>query len=316
MPKDLGGFLMGETSLATIYNYGLPLSDGLIGGFSAFPLAAPSHVFNIEGLGIVYAYSVICGGPIPVPPSTTKPPLKPDSISFELLDSVLGLDNYTATISVTLAANSHDAINLTGQAITQHCSLVYMMGEGVIKFQFVSDEWEMVTGGLIQEIDLGKLVVKQKMASEYKFQDVVGPMGPLKENKMVVGWVADALKATLNQTQFTPMENGIVSTLFQWGRGGDMKAGYSVNQTWMALGGAVGVLSHYILMQYEAGITGKCAFSGLQDAGVIDMPENATEIIVTTTSICLMMHLIGPNSQLPIITSPPYERNVDLHPRH
>ncbi|KAJ3358198.1 hypothetical protein HDU91_005298, partial [Kappamyces sp. JEL0680] len=72
--SDLGNFLQGETDLALIYNYALPTSDGLLGGWSSWPLTNPGNDFYMYRIvlltartdnGTAYALYVNCFPEIP-----------------------------------------------------------------------------------------------------------------------------------------------------------------------------------------------------------------------------------------------------------
>ncbi|KAI9344619.1 hypothetical protein BDR26DRAFT_857293, partial [Obelidium mucronatum] len=296
MPRDLGNFMMGETSLSSIYNYGLPLSDGLVGGFSAYPLVAPSKEFIVEGKGAVYAFSVVCSDPVAALQSGNTNQ-KPHTLSLEIVASVLENYSYNATISITIPAESHDFTSLIDQDVIQYCDIVYTINRGVIKFNFVADEWGMVAGGQIQEIRVSsKLVVKHKSSTHVSTKDVMKTMNPLlhddKEAINLIKWFADALKLMFDHTTYSPMEFGAVPSLFQWGRNNDGVGLFDVDHSWQAIGGAIGAVSHYLLLQYNQNVTGSCAFSGIQEAGVIDMPSNTSLIIVTASAICLFLHLV------------------------
>ncbi|KAI9330761.1 hypothetical protein BDR26DRAFT_922431 [Obelidium mucronatum] len=283
---NVPGFLQGDTSLGVLYNYGLPLQDGLIGGWSAWPLAAPSRKFDVEGPGIVYAYMVSCGDLRRASNDTSIASGHPERIEFQLDQSELWTNMYTAMISVRFPARMHNWEQESDHDVIQKCTIAYVMGEGRIKFTFVADEWEMVTGGQIGQIWLEDQVLHKKdPASIRYFHDVSQYLGPTDKHIEVVDWFVEAFGDCVNNTFYEPTQQGGLVNMYQWGV---QDGKYDMSQTWQGIAGGIGAMSHYILMQYNGSEVASCRYSGIQHSGIIDIPEPVALLMLSTVIICFV----------------------------
>ncbi|KAJ3071871.1 hypothetical protein HDU98_004677 [Podochytrium sp. JEL0797] len=253
-------FVEGSASLATIYNYGLPLSDGLVGGFAAWPLAAPGFQFNVQGDGPVYAFKIVCSDSIPVGAS---PPIGPrDVLSSQILSSMVDASTLTATFSLRIPAHDHNMANFIDRDLVQTCNMTYVITTGLVKFTFVADEWQMVTGGKMQEIEMSnQLVVSQEMSPKLSFEQFMIGLTPGTnvQDVIIMTGFYDALSC-LNLTSFSPTQAGKISQLFKWAQ--NLEGQYDVSQMWQGLAGAIGAISHFQLNQYDGSKTDNCIYSG------------------------------------------------------
>ncbi|ORY35965.1 hypothetical protein BCR33DRAFT_790641 [Rhizoclosmatium globosum] len=284
---DLGSFLAGDSSLATIYNYGLPLLDGMIGGFSAWPAAAPNSMFDIEGLGTIFAFQVACSAP-----TLASKPVSRNTVAVELLHSSLGANDYNATISFQVSAYSHNVIENRNQDLIQVCDVKYVIGEGNIRTTFVADEWFMQTGGQVNEIQLSNnLVITQGM-------------------NYAVGYDAPSLNVRI--TQILSNKSGGTVALFHWAQ--DENQVHNVNQTWRGITGAIGAMSHFVLMQYNGSTKGECVYSAVKDHGIIGMPSDASLSILGSSAICFVFHLLQRlfDTEFPIAVAVLFAKNDDV----
>ncbi|KAJ3141942.1 anaphase-promoting complex subunit Hcn1 [Physocladia obscura] len=286
--NNVPGFLAGDASLATIYNYGLPLQDGLIGGWAAWPLSAPSTSFQVEGRGVVYAYAVTCGD-LRLTTSASILNQNETGISFRLLRSEHWTDVYNAFVEVTFPPNTHNWASYSNQSVQQRCVLKYIMGSGTIKFTFVSDEWEMVTGGQMDSIQLQGTIITQNMAQQYFFDDVANSMGSIMQYANIVDWFIEAFIDCMNSTKYQPTQAGVISSLFQWGQNGGV---YDLNKTWQGISGAIGSMSHYILMQYNGSTSATCLYYGTQGSGKIDVPSAFSQSLLGITYACFAIEIM------------------------
>ncbi|KAJ3285803.1 hypothetical protein HDU79_007063 [Rhizoclosmatium sp. JEL0117] len=283
---DLGSFLAGDSSLATIYNYGLPLLDGMIGGFSAWPAAAPNSMFDIEGLGTIFAFQVACSAP-----SLASKPVSRNTVAVELLHSSLGANDYNATISFQVSAYSHNVIENRNQDLIQVCDVKYVIGEGNIRTTFVADEWFMQTGGQVNEIQLSNnLVITQGMNYAVGYDAVRNRLQTSSTQIHVIQIFAKAFIECTNHTKYFPTQSGGTVSLFHWAQ--DENQVHNVNQTWRGITGAIGAMSHFVLMQYNGSTKGECVYSAVKDHGIIGMPSDASLSILGSSAICFVFHLL------------------------
>ncbi|KAJ3281610.1 hypothetical protein HDU79_010648, partial [Rhizoclosmatium sp. JEL0117] len=233
---NLGAFLMGDSSESTISNYGLPLADGLIGGFSAFPLAKPTTSFEMDGVGLVYATQVICDPPIPA--NLTMIPVSRNSMSFSLRETLLGVKDFSATLLIHISQGAHNAIHIKGD-IQQICYLKYIVGDGRVRYTFIGDEWSVMAGRVDQVQLNSNFVLAPKLSDGYNFSEVESALVDNGNHMDIVQWFAAAFNEVTNNTEYTSMRQDIVPSIVKWSR--DSTDGlYSVNQTWQGIAGVAG----------------------------------------------------------------------------
>ncbi|KAI8607955.1 hypothetical protein BC830DRAFT_1157358 [Chytriomyces sp. MP71] len=284
---NVAGFLEGDTNLGTIYNYGLPLADGIVGGWAAWPTASPSYSFSVEGAGVVYAYTVTCGN---LRPATIPGASKLRGTHFSLSDTSLWSNLFAATVSITFPAGAHNWDAHADEAVSQDCLLKYVMGNGVVKYAFVSDEWFMVSGGQMVSIKTNSQLVTQNMAQQLYFSQIVEDIGSTTTFIELVGWFAEALKLTLDGQTFIPTQSGKISNIIQWSR--NSQDLYDVDETWEGLSGAMGSISHYILMQYNGSASANCSYFGVKQSGEIVIPTVCGTIIYSAVALCFVCHIM------------------------
>ncbi|KAJ3075229.1 hypothetical protein HDU98_008836 [Podochytrium sp. JEL0797] len=286
---NIPGFLSGDASLATIYNYGIPLEDGLIGGWNAWPLSAPSMAFNMEGDGVVYAYSVVCGD-LSVTESNSPDDTKhPSRVRLSLIHSELWNEMYHAIIEIQFPANTHNWKEYSDRDVTQRCTIRYALGEGRVKFAFVSDEWLMVTGGQMNQITIeGQAIVKGD-PEKHHFDDVLQYMGSTSKYNNMTGWFVEVFTECVSGTTYDPTQAGKISSLFQWGQ--NNRRQYDLNQTWQGIAGAMGSMSHYLLMQYDGNAMSNCLYSGTQGSGIITIPPLVSTLMLSSILICFVAQI-------------------------
>ncbi|KAI8830074.1 hypothetical protein BJ741DRAFT_364483 [Chytriomyces cf. hyalinus JEL632] len=283
--NNIPGFLSGDASLGTIYNYGLPLADGLIGGWSAWPLFNPFNKFDVHGHGVIYAYSVVCGD-LEV---AAKPSATPDALSFGVSFAELWSSSFTAIVSVQFPPYYHSWKEHQSESVTQQCTVQYIMGEGQVKFTFVSDEWEMVTGGQMVEIKIKDKVLTQRMETRAYFGDVSQRIGSTSEHIDMTAWFTEAFYDCFNNTAYYPGQAGNISNLFQWGQNAGV---YDVDKTWTALSGAIGSMSHYITMQYNGSAVADCEYFGMEGSGTLDIPGSVRNVMLSAVGICFACQIM------------------------
>ncbi|ORY46880.1 hypothetical protein BCR33DRAFT_715293 [Rhizoclosmatium globosum] len=288
--SNLPGFLSGDTSLSVVYNYGLPLQDGLIGGWAAWPLSAPSRQFDVEGDGIVYLYTVNCGDAKPLTPNATLNALHPGRIQLSLEQSELWTNQYVAMVSFRFPAGTHSWSDYSAYDVHQKCQVKYVLGEGHVKFTFVSDEWLMVTGGQLDLIQVeDQILHKDSVDSNGRyFNDIIRHVGSTSKHIEMTEWFTEVFTASLNGTYYDPTQAGLVSNMLQWGKENAYSGKYDLNMTWEALSGAMGSMSHYLLMQYNGSASTICRYSGVQSSGVIDIPPTVSALMLASVVLCFV----------------------------
>ncbi|KAJ1560804.1 hypothetical protein HK405_005907 [Cladochytrium tenue] len=144
-------YFEGNQEYAHIYSYGIPLVDGVVGGFSAWPLDGPAAEFTVEGAGVVYLASTQCGTPTPVGEVQAATTVRPPATTLRLHRAEMWEDVGIIHIAMTLPAHWHDAGDYLDYDVEQECSVELMSGPATVKYSFVLDEWDMVSGGQMME---------------------------------------------------------------------------------------------------------------------------------------------------------------------
>lgn len=125
---DVGYYLQGDSDYASIYTYGLPLGDGLIGGWSAWPLYEPKGLksFSDEDRGILYAISTVCGEYVEDKWSASS-----TYIGITNNSTIPGICQFN--LEIILPAYSHSVEELKSSAIKQYCTVRVVTGIGNVK---------------------------------------------------------------------------------------------------------------------------------------------------------------------------------------
>ncbi|KAJ3241283.1 hypothetical protein HDU81_001268 [Chytriomyces hyalinus] len=141
-------FLQGDMDYAEVYNYGLPLADGLVGGWAGWPLNDPLRAFQIISEGPVYVIQVLCDNGLRSPLMEYGTGTHLDSRIVESDDRSLFLE-----ISTTFPPGSTwDDINghLVEHSLVQTCAVLITVSHGRLAYQFQTDQWQTVTNGQLR----------------------------------------------------------------------------------------------------------------------------------------------------------------------
>ncbi|KAJ3125050.1 hypothetical protein HK100_011016 [Physocladia obscura] len=245
LTPQLDVFLEGDADGSVIGDYGIPLNDGLIGGWAAWPLAAPADSFYMERDGVVFAVAVSCG--LPTVSEPTSGNIVVQGVGIKIANA--SLDSEIGVFSATL----------------------------------------ITLGGTVGQ---QKITIFQGMnTTGYNFNNVVASMGSLTTHLEVMALFVNIFEYVAKNLTTIPFRNGIEVSFLQWGINSDATA-YDVNKTWMAISGLIGIISHYVLVQYNGTENATCLYSGIQKAGIIGMPSNASFIVLSFAIACLMLNLI------------------------
>ncbi|KAJ3075228.1 hypothetical protein HDU98_008835 [Podochytrium sp. JEL0797] len=160
------------------------------------------------------------------------------------------------------------------------------LSEGHVKFTFVSDEWLMVTGGQMDQITIqGQSIVRGDPEKRY-FDDVVEHIGSTSKYNNMTGWFVEVFTECVGGITYDPTQTGKISSLIQWGQ--DNRGRYDLNQTWQGIAGAMGSMSHYLIMQYNGSATSDCLYSGNQGSGIITIPPLVSALMLSSVLICFV----------------------------
>ncbi|KAJ3348524.1 hypothetical protein HDU83_001276 [Entophlyctis luteolus] len=286
---EIASFLYEEATFAIIYNYGLPLSDGLVGGWSSWPLAAPSSAFHVENPGVVYAAKVDCENPTVESNITKLSQNQPPSVKTlsRSVNQTTGV--FSSVLSLTYFAQTHNWALHLNDSIQQQCVAKLIMANGLVQMGFEIDEWQVMTEGTIDQItiqtDGGGNPLTITSDSQYSFDDVFQNLGVTNTNFPLLVWFTQIFDLIVG----TGVESADgQAELFEWTKSGEI---YDVQQSWRAISALFGSMSHYVLMQFDHNQTSECQFQGSGDTGIISMPSEASWIIMSAAITSLILNI-------------------------
>ncbi|KAJ3121990.1 hypothetical protein HK100_012170 [Physocladia obscura] len=144
---NLKDYLQGDVNFAEVYNYGLPLADGIVGGWSGWPMDNPMDSFQISGRGPIYVIQVLCDS------GTMHPELKL-GIATQTFMTIQSHDSHGMLLKLKIIfppSTTFDDIQnvVQNSSVVQNCRILMTVGIGFIDFHFEADQWNMVTNGQI-----------------------------------------------------------------------------------------------------------------------------------------------------------------------
>ncbi|KAJ3261479.1 hypothetical protein HK103_005314 [Boothiomyces macroporosus] len=130
-------FSQGAVNQATIYSYGIPLADGIIGGWGGWPLVTPNTDFSIKHSGIVYLLSVDCSEVYPATQAYTDTRTWTQNFK-QIGNAVLGtLVIYTPQNSIIL---DYDQVS-SQFGYMQECTVITQFFPGIVESSFHVDQF-------------------------------------------------------------------------------------------------------------------------------------------------------------------------------
>ena len=276
---NIGNHLIGQLNQAKIYNYGLPLIDGIIGGWSALPLYSPPNVkeFSIKTRGILYAIKTRCNSPTVIDPLMF--PGVVNTTRFRLDREVLVKGSYSTMIYVAYPSNSHDYF--VNKDIQQSCRVEIVLGNGILTRLFKIDEWNVIVpGNLVNASVKGK--IEALLKTEYptdkpsnqvyfdQFEDIF-----FKDKEgdfdVILGLIRKCVSDVFNRgykgkgIQMFASINGI----------------YETENTWKGLSAGLSAVSNFVLMQYDKEDSIKtCLYFCKNGAGLIEIPSLLVNVVL------------------------------------
>nr|KAJ3417987.1 hypothetical protein HK105_000515 [Polyrhizophydium stewartii] len=283
----VGHFIAGATTYAEVYMYGLPLSDGVFGGLSGWPLEAPLNSFIVRSEGPVYAVKTSCDDAVEIVPYDDS---RTWSDRWSNLTATLSfLNDTTQTWSITTVYPQGSVIEFNG-TVQQTCSATMRFGSGYASYQYVVDEWDMVTGGQMSFVRTGSLSVVQGQSAKYSFADVTAHMSdPNEVHRIISNWTALTIAAVMN-ADYMPSQGGLFSNLMQWSTMPD--GYYHVDENARGVAAVLSAIMQYVTMQYDGSQSEPCEYFGSTGAGRISVHQHWFIFFMASTLLTLTMTLI------------------------
>ncbi|KAJ3251880.1 hypothetical protein HK103_002023 [Boothiomyces macroporosus] len=147
----LASYLQGDVGPTSITSYAIPLADGVVGGWSAWPLANPSSSFSIRHPGYIYLMQSDCTDPYPATTaySTTRTWTKDLRVVGTALHGNIIV--YSPQNSIVL-----DYLQVAStKGYQQDCAIITKFFPGLVENGFQSDTWQMVAYKSILSVGVG-----------------------------------------------------------------------------------------------------------------------------------------------------------------
>ncbi|KAJ3072434.1 hypothetical protein HDU98_003602 [Podochytrium sp. JEL0797] len=284
--ETLGNFLQGDSDLAMIYNYGLPLGDGVVGGLAAWPIAIPSTSFNLQRDGVAFAINVICGNLHLAPPGSGN-----NLTQFLITETDVWSTMFSMKMNIQLPDGSYSIEQSTTGDVIQECEVRYIMGDAVINFGFSADEWGGVSSANMQGMQIGDLDLEIYNTESTYFGRVQDALGVDSKYENITSWVIEATQAVFGNASYGTSQGALFCNIFQWGTLPD--GYYHPEETWKGLSAAMAMIAHFVLLQYDDETLHKaqCTYAGMQGAGIIQCPNYVIALAVTSVVVCLLAEL-------------------------
>ncbi|KAI9350320.1 hypothetical protein BDR26DRAFT_852193 [Obelidium mucronatum] len=282
--QGLGNFLQGDSDLSMIYSYGLPLGDGIVGGLAAWPLKIPSLSFSLQQKGVAFAVNAICGKL-----ELAKPGTENGLTQFKITSTDVWSTMFSMRMAIQLPGGSHDWEEFADSDITQECEIRYIMGDAVINYGFVSDEWGGISSSNMQSIAMNDLHLDLYNSQHAYFGRVQDALGVNSKYQNITQWVIEATNAVFANASYGTSQGALFCNIFQWATLPD--GYYHTDVSWKGMAAAISIIAHYVLMQYDDAGTAQCEYSGMQGAGVIHCPSYVIAMAATSVVVCLIVEL-------------------------
>ncbi|KAI8904880.1 hypothetical protein EDD86DRAFT_212991 [Gorgonomyces haynaldii] len=280
---DTGNFLQGEMDFATINSYGIPLQDGIIGGWSAWPLEVPSTTFSISSKGVGYLVRVHCFNPTAATVTQRGVVLRLSNYTIDDLTVSGYLTVYTPPNSMIL----DNGLKVDGtNGYNQKCKYEIIFTNAIIRFQFVSDEWGMLLGNQLLTMTIGsKQATKEDSGQLYysQFEKQTTDCGtPFPK------YFLELMQQVFDGQMYLSSQGSVVCNLLGWSTRPD---GYYHNADMdQGIAGILAASARYLLVQYDGAARGACEYYSYNGAGIMDT-TGSWPYLVIVESIILMLGL-------------------------
>lgn len=164
---DVGPFMIGTSEFTLIQHHGLPLADGIAGGWAGQPLVHPASEFIIEGDGLGYVMSTECFEEYSAADGI-------NGTALTMTESFLHGDNTAidGRVIIQIPAGSIISPFDTGNGVKFECTFAIRFGQAKIKFAFSSDSWGHMLEKSIQSFAVGDLSVTNENSKDVSSREL------------------------------------------------------------------------------------------------------------------------------------------------
>ncbi|KAJ3084370.1 hypothetical protein HDU99_001405 [Rhizoclosmatium hyalinum] len=288
---DVPQYVQGDVDYAEVYNYGLPLADGLIGGWPGWPNSNPKDDFWMFGEGPVYIIQLLCDN------GTPRPDLSTDlGIATHVSSRLLEKNSRSIMLETDIlfpAGSVYDDVRKTlhNTTVLQTCSSLITVSYGTIAYEFHSDQWNMVTNGQHRNIrsqDAGFYAEYPSSIYQYS-KDAYNLFEKFPDKYGVLPLFSETVKIVFQNNSYYPSQGAVFCNLLSEGTYPD--GYYHTAATYRGMATGIGVAAHFAMMQYTAGITTPCEYMGYTGSGQLKVPQLAIFLSAASSVIACFVKL-------------------------
>ncbi|KAJ3178143.1 hypothetical protein HK101_010153, partial [Irineochytrium annulatum] len=266
LPKGIAidSFFQGNQEFSTIYSYGLPLKDGMIGGWPGLPLDAPLKAFSITGEGPAYLIQTLCDDGAPYPQMDhaigTATILNGELIDEDDQSFFLRLQIFFPPGSVYNDAKGH----IVETSFIQYCTSMIRVASGNFTVEFptsINADGFDVTGAILQEGD--------------KYG--------------VLPLIRAAIMGSVNNVSYYPSQGFRVANYMEVVAEPD--GYYHSKDTGWGVSTAFGASAHFATNLYNGSVVGPCDYWGHVDSGQLDIPVSAVVTAAIGSGIVILLKI-------------------------
>ncbi|KAJ3121991.1 hypothetical protein HK100_012171 [Physocladia obscura] len=279
---EIKDFLQGDIDFAEVYNYGLPLNDGIVGGWPGWPMANPMNSFKINGYGPVYVIQVLCNSGINN--SKIDPGIYTNTFVTKLSQDSRGV---MLKMIVQFPPQSvFDDVHRVVQNVTvvQDCTIFLTVATGYLGYHFAADQWDMVTNGQLVSVSSPKneFSVSYPSSIGQYASDAYTGFETYDDEYEALPLMGEAIMAAFSNSSFAPRYCFPEGTL--------PDGYYHTSVTYRGVSIGIGAAAHYALMQYNqnASIV-PCSYYGFEGAGILSIPKIAIYLSAAASAIACLM---------------------------
>ncbi|KAJ3064113.1 hypothetical protein HDU98_000161 [Podochytrium sp. JEL0797] len=285
---DIHNYVQGDIDFAEVYNYGLPLADGLVGGWAGWPMADPLNSFQINGEGPIYVMQVLCDNGV------VHPEIDPGIYTLTTA-RLLSQDNrgFMLAMSLTFPPNTvyDDVYNVVqNTTVIQDCTVMMTIGYGTLAYHFVADQWQMVTNGQVLSVNSPRNeFVSSYPSSIHQYStDAHNGFQSYGDKFGVLPILQESVVTMFENGSFSASQGAVFCNLLSEGTLPD--GFYHSMYTYRGVAVAIGAAAHYAIMQYAANATlVDCDYFGFNGSGMLSIPIIAIQLSAAASALACLV---------------------------
>lgn len=197
------------------------------------------------------------------------------------------------TILPTVGFNPDDPVSSDNATwLQQSCIVQGHAGKGTWYFDYLVDEWEMVTAGKAAALDLpGFRHTVVKDTKEIRTADIIRRMRSRSDvdshqSELLVQALVRGVNNSMNGVWYLPSQGGTFSNVMSWATKPD--GYYYAELTERGLSGALGTIAHQIYLQFDAAEQAHCEYWGADGSGKMFLHVELIYIANSILGFCLL----------------------------